>query len=641
MGIIDDYFKTSTEDTSTDTSPKSSSVINQYMSDTARPRVYIQTPKPPISDATPEQSAAINAQTPIQGGENPREGISSIPMNAIGATYDAAKSGVLQAGSGIGDILTNNPATGFGKIGSGLASVAASPVAGIEQLTGDVTGSKDIADRAGLVASAVPVTAMTSAFKTGLNATTGVQSAGEAFRKLVEDIGPSNATKVAKEMEANPRITPADLSPSVRQGVQRLYANVEGPHVNHIGSVVDQRLKTAAADLEQHMNANLGSAVDPVKKLEELKQNIRNIGTTKISPAIANSKPVDLSSTVAKIDEVLNPGVSSAISNDTILADPELEGTLKSLRKYLTDDKSVRVDPEQLNRLQSAFRKKAENLQSTKPELAKAIFQVRNNMVDAIDKASGGKYKPALNNYRDEYHIQDAFEHGHDAIIKNSKALGDRPEYFEKWVKDAKPEEVQAAKEGARIAYDTQMNAFKHAARRGTDIGDVEFNKRRMTALFGEAEADKMFKTFEDAKKIADTNNKLVQGSQSRIQNAQNTYFEPHNPSKASNPLSTAVNVGLPIAGEIGSQFLGGPGGVGAGATIAGLTALKVGAHYAGKAKDSIIKKLEDERNLSYSKYALPTQGPDRDQLIQALKVVGNQTPRLSNRSKLRMLVSP
>ena len=128
---------------------------------------------------------------------------------------------------------------------------------------------------------------------------------------------------------------------------------------------------------------------------------------------------------------------------------------------------------------------------TTKPELAKAIFQVRNNMVDAIDKASGGKYKPALNNYRDEYHIQDAFEHGHDAIIKNSKALGDRPEYFEKWVKDAKPEEVQAAKEGARIAYDTQMNAFKHAARRGTDIGDVEFNRRRLTALFGEAEADK------------------------------------------------------------------------------------------------------------------------------------------------------
>lgn len=671
MGILDDYLNGSDTPAAAPVAaaPAGGSVINQYMSApddrtaSGLKKVYIV--KPPISDLPKDQSDAINADPGIQGGTNPRDGALQLPARAIGAVGSAASEGVSQAAQGVGDVLSNSPATGVGEIGSGLASIVSSPFAGVHQLSGDVLGApnQDVprypsgaptgqpllanpptpADAPDMAINALPVASTYRAVKS-------LSTTGEAFRKLVEDIGPDKAAYVAREMKANPNLAPADLSDSVRQGVQRLYANVEGPHVNYIGDVTKERLRTAATDLQQRMNTNLGNVVDPVKKIEELKQNIREVGKTQISPAIAGSKPVNLSAAIKKIDEVLNPGVSSAITNDTILADPELEGTLKSLRKYLTDDKSVRIDPEQLNRLQSAFRKKAETLQSTKPELSKAIYQVRNNIVDAIDEASGGKYKPALQGYRDEYQIQDAFEHGHDSIMSNGRKLEDRPEVFEKWVKDATDPELQAAKEGARIAYDTQMNAFKHAARRGTDIGDVDFNRRRMSALFGDAEAKKMFKDFEDAKKIADTNNKLVQGSQTQMRNAQNTYFEPHNPAKASNPLATAVAVGLPIAGEVGSHFLGGPIGAGAVATGVGMGVLKVGAHYAGKAKNSIIKKMENERNATYSKFALPTQGPDRDELIKGLEAVASrQSPKLSLNQKaslvrgggLSRLVSP
>src|SRR5882757_3771326 len=121
-------------------------------------RVNIDTtPKPPISDATAQQSADINAQPSVQGGENPREGMLQVPLKAGIAGYNAAKSGVLSAGEGIGDILTNKPASGFGKIGTGALGIATSPAAAVEQFAGDITGSKDIADRAGFVAGALPV----------------------------------------------------------------------------------------------------------------------------------------------------------------------------------------------------------------------------------------------------------------------------------------------------------------------------------------------------------------------------------------------------------------------------------------------------------------------------------------------------
>ena len=55
-------------------------------------------------------------------------------------------------------------------------------------------------------------------------------------------------------------------------------------------------------------------------------------------------------------------------------------------------------------------------------------------------------------------------------------------------------EELDAAREGARVAIDTQMNGFKSAARRGTDVGQSDFNQQRIEALFGKEEAAKLFK---------------------------------------------------------------------------------------------------------------------------------------------------
>src|SRR5882757_908662 len=145
----------------TDTPMTGDDYLKFYLSSAAIPadngRIYISTPKPPISGATAEQSAEINAQPSVQGEENPRDSISQLPIKAGTAVYNAAKSGILTAGEGLGEVLTNKPASGFGKIGAGALNVAFSPAAGVEKFAGDITGSKDIADRAGFIASSLSV----------------------------------------------------------------------------------------------------------------------------------------------------------------------------------------------------------------------------------------------------------------------------------------------------------------------------------------------------------------------------------------------------------------------------------------------------------------------------------------------------
>jgi len=553
MGIIDDYLASPTkDDTPAVITSKGSSIINDYMATPVEP---IKTEK--LIPAGAPVNGKVEYITERQAKEREYKGGPTYrPFPSIAESVgNKAMEGVKEMGAGVSDIFSGKPATGLGRVGTGTLSTLVSIPTGtadfIDKVVGKPEGAASFGDKAILAAgSGLPVA--------GTAKLVSKLPKNEAFRKLVEDIGPANAGFVAKEMRANPSLTPADLSPSVKQGVQKLYAGVEGPHVNYLGATTEKRLAKAADDLEQHMNINLGNVVDPVAKLKELKDNIRAVGKEKINPALAGAKPVDTSSVVKFMDEIANPGVNSKLNLETGLTSTDITKELNSIKGYLTDGKSYRTDPNSLNDIQSALRVVSEKLSSStdghSKRLGGIVAEVRNKLVDAIDSASGGKYKPALKEYRDEFHIQDAFEYGNDAIMKNSKDLKNHPAFFEQKIKDMSDKEVEAAKEGARLAYDAQMNAFKHAARRGTDIGDVEFNKRRMTALFGKEQSENMFKIFEDAKKVADTNNKLVQGSQTQMRNVQNSYFEPYKAPPEGSSVERAINVGLPVAAEAAGQ---------------------------------------------------------------------------------------
>lgn len=629
MGLLDDYLNSSSDKPAVEAKPSTGGLLEQYLNSPSvetKPKSAAPV-RPPISGVSEEASNEINAQPVKSGGSNPRdmaliEGIRNLPNSVGNAIIEDAKSGLSTVGEGASEVLSNKPASGIGKVALGGLATLVSPLTGtskevIAKPVTELTGNKKAGDIAEIaVTGGLPITKATKA-------TIAAIPKNKALSTLIESIGPENAGAVAKAMRENPRLTPADLSPKVKQDVQSLFVN-DGPHINYLANRVTERAEGAKAAVEGAMDSSLGSTVNAVDKVNELKQNIRDVGSQKIQPALEKAGPVDVTPVVKSIDDILKPGVNSVISNETQLASPEVNKQLELIRKYLTDDKSMRSDPMQLHQIQSALRSKAEAMLSSSSgqdrQIGSALMKVRNGIVDAIDTSTTGGYKKALSDYRDEFHIQDAFEHGHDAIITNSKAITNRPEFFKEWVKKASPEELEAAKEGARIAIDTQINGFKHAARRGTDVGEVEFNRQRIEALFGKEEADKLFTKLKHEREIADTNNKIVQGSQTAMRSASKEAFAL--PEKTDS-LKNLVGPAAAEAINLGGMYLSGGSIPGAG--VAAYSAMKG----ATAVKDAISLKLAREHNARYSKYAMPEAGA-REELIQALEAVASKPPKQS-----------
>ena len=201
------------------------------------------------------------------------------------AIAEKASEGRALASEGVSDIGAGKPATGALKVAGGSLAALTSPITGavqetVEKPVTELTGNPDIGSRAGFVAaSAIPVAK-------GASAAVAALPKNRAFKTLVESITPEKAGEVAAAMKANPRLTPADLSPKVKQDTQNLFVT-DGKHINYLSDTVENRLNTAKQAVEGAMNTNLGTTVNAVDKLKELKQNIRNVGANEINPIIA------------------------------------------------------------------------------------------------------------------------------------------------------------------------------------------------------------------------------------------------------------------------------------------------------------------------------------------------------------------
>ncbi|UIY28688.1 hypothetical protein LZK73_18330 [Neorhizobium galegae] len=124
--------------------------------------------------------------------------------------------------------------------------------------------------------------------------------------------------------------------------------------------------------------------------------------------------------------------------------------------------------------------------------------------------------------------VGDAFSKGLDILRTRtgSSGLEDRPEFWKQWYEGATGAEKEAAKQGARVAIDTQINAVRSAAAKGSSIPDVGFNRDRLEILLGKTETDKLAQVLKDEQRIAQTNAKLFAGSQTAPRQAVNKLTE-------------------------------------------------------------------------------------------------------------------
>lgn len=609
------------------------------------PKKIISTdPKPPISGISKESSDELN-QTRVakEGGKNPRRMLPTTNiLEKINENYEAGKDLLGEAAT---DVQTGHPYKGLGKGGLGILSIVTSPASGLAEggvgtPIADITGKPNptlptsiwnknigeiiegrkeiqpagIGDRAALVTgAAIPVAP-------GAGLVVKNLPKNKMFRQLVEDIGPENLSTVVQEMKSNPRLNPADLSPKVLQSTQELFAG--GGPVNYLKKTSDARMGAAKDAIDMAYDTSAGVSVDLAKKVQSLAEAAKKVGNDQINPVLASAKPVNLENTLNSLDNILKPGALKIGDSEPLI---DIKRQLEAINKKLRTSKEY--DANDLHKFQSKLRERADDLEASingsDKAMGKALREVRNNIVSDIDKSASG-YKAALSAYRDEKNIADAFKEGYDGLFSSSKKMENTPSFVKKWFDGLSDAEKQAAKEGARASIATEIGVARNPALAGERLSRSDFNQEKLRILFGEAEANKLIKALSDERIIANTHNKIVEGSQTAMRDASKSQW------KAPDP--TQVGQGLLMGAGIETANILAHGYPGVGGAMLGTAKL------GGYGKDVIKNKIHAEKQAQYAKYALPTEGPSRDELISALEAAIPK-PKLSLMSRARLVL--
>lgn len=140
-----------------------------------------------------------------------------------------------------------------------------------------------------------------------------------------------------------------------------------------------------------------------------------------------------------------------------------------------------------------------------------------------------------------------------------------------------------------------------------------------MEAVLGKEETKKLLDELDTERKVSNTHNKIVEGSQTEMRRAgEEAIALPEKAEKGG--LSKYVVPAVTTAAEIGAGAAGLPQGLGGTLGLIASTAGVAGAKTYSVAKEAIQMKLAKERNARLAKYSMPVEGLERDQLIKELE---------------------
>lgn len=548
-----------------------------------------------------------------------------------GNIRDNAVSSANMAAEGLGDIGKGQSATGVGKAALGTLGVPLSlvtgPVKSGENLLRDITGNPDFASKAALM---FPLNVGGPAVRTAAH---NVHPTTKAADFIAGKVGPENMPNFLSRLESNPRLRPIDVNDQVRMSGQGLVA---GEHSPMASRTLTESMRSSAAGARDAVkgtyNETMGAPPDAWEELTRLQNKAKSVGQAKIAPPLIIAKPVDTSAVISDIDKALNPTAVRMTPGTTITPTP-LQQELTGIRQKLASgDKEVLTDADRLHDIQSELRRRAEDLKSSGSGsdrvLGRELMDYRNKLVDAIDKSAPG-YKDGLKAYRDQKDIERAFQMGQDLLV-NSKDPKTAPGFLKDWMasKNRTPEELEAARTGARQAIEQKMGSIKQSgldpARSGTDVPQIEFNRQKIEHLFGKENTEKMFKHLMDERDIALTNNRGLGNSKTAetlLAAKELTPRDIHKPTSQLPAWATALGLG-------GMALSSSP-------TVGGVVGASVlGARGAKSAYDWMARRGEVNRNN-----ALAEIMTRNDPETRALLSIAAQ--RVGQRNKLNNLMVP
>jgi hypothetical protein len=100
--------------------------------------------------------------------------------------------------------------------------------------------------------------------------------------------------------------------------------------------------------------------------------------------------------------------------------------------------------------------------------LGRELATVQDSLVNQIDQATAGKYRPARAQFRTDMQVMDAFDKGSEILQNRATKAGlreDTPDAWREWTGNASPEELKAAQLGARSMIEQKIGGLRKAVR--------------------------------------------------------------------------------------------------------------------------------------------------------------------------------
>jgi len=561
-------------------------------------------------------------------------GVAALPGNVLASTAENFLGGVgavrqgaeeIRAGNVLPTFPSSDPRTweaggALRTVGGGLAT-AFSPLTAItqhavEEPVTQLTGNPEAGSRAGIVANALlaspSILGQLNRFRPSVQATQGVSGALQATQQ------PSEALA---RLESNPRLTLADVDPTLRQRAMGIAAE-PGPAKNILFQRTQERMATAPGAVREAYDETMGPAPNVPELLRSYETTAQTNAQRGFGEAFAGAKPVDITPVINLIDAKLRPGINQMAANTPGLALTPTEQRLLAVRSQLTDGRSMQTDPQRLHYdVQIPLRADVHDLVTSATgsdkAIGRALGDVQQKLIDQIDASTGGKYRPAREQFRSDKEVGDAFDKGAQILQNRQTAAGlreDTPDAWREWIGDASPEEIQAAQLGARAMVEQKIGGLRFAARQGTSLPEVDFNMQKFGMLFGTNEAARLANLLRDEKDIAATNSKLFAGSDTAERLAGREAVKVRDV----NPLSYGGFL-PPALAELGGIAAGLPEMGHAAALGTGLmSALRFAQGRIGRRADMARNALEAQMFLA--------SGPERAAAINAVRAQMNRS---------------
>jgi hypothetical protein len=563
---------------------------------------------------------ATGQQGPTNEAEKAISEASTLPGRIASDYFGGVNQNMQAAGgqiaTGLSQIAGNQPASGIGNVAMGAIGYPGAVISGAENPLEKLTGNKDFASKATLLAPTGPLGKIANEARPVVS----------AANDIIRDVGVENLPTVIKRLENNPKLTVMDVAPAVQGNAAGLATDARNaPAMSQLNQFQRQRMNERKADTTGAFEDVLGPTPNVADTVQELKDQAAKTGKEVIQPAIDAMKPVDVSPVVANIDKQFNPAVLDSLKKGETPALPMTEGDklLWKLRERVAgpEDAQMSLEPQRAHEIQQELRTKYGDSFDAR--------QIRRDLVNQMEASSapGQSFKAAQKQFAGDKQIEGAFQHGFDVFANPTGAanlIENHPDMWKAWAADASQPELNAVKKGILVGADTRIKNMRN----GTMIPEGGFTHERIASIVGDDAAQKIVDKLNDWRDISQTDNVLTKNSATALRQAgqQNRSVRDVGGPGALQRYTPSALLGSIAGYNTGSPLVGG-------LAVAGLSAAQRGAQYAGKLHDIAS-------NTNYAKWA-SAQGAKRDELLDIMREAARKAQPVSKSQKLMNLVPP